>query len=70
MSRTHDPEINHEGEMIVGSVGGGIVLGLTGAVMAWMGGHHPAMVLLSYGLIGSMGTLCVAALSGLRAARV
>lgn len=56
--------------MIVGSVGGGIVLGLTGAVMAWMGGHHPAMVLLSYGLIGSMGTLCVAALSGLRAARV
>jgi hypothetical protein len=49
--------------MILGSVGTGMLIGLTGALMVWAGGHAPSMVLLSYSVIGSLGTVCIAVLA-------
>ncbi len=50
--------------MILGSVGTGMLIGLTGAFMAWSGGYSPASVVLSYSVIGSLGTLVMALVSG------
>jgi hypothetical protein len=56
-----------EGNMFLGPVTSGIMLGLFGATMAWVGGHPMLAVLLVYSLIGSLGTLLVAMLSMHRA---
>jgi hypothetical protein len=52
--------------MILGSVGTGIMLGLIGAMMTWLGGHSPLAVLLAYSVIGSLGTLFLAGLAAAR----
>lgn len=54
--------------MILGSVGCGILMGLAGALMTWVVGYPAMTVLLAYSVIGSLGTLCIAAMSGLRKA--
>jgi hypothetical protein len=46
--------------MILGSVGSGVLMGLTGAALSWADGHSPAVVLLTYSVIGSLGTLVIA----------
>ncbi|MFM2391626.1 MAG: hypothetical protein RLZZ437_3181 [Pseudomonadota bacterium] len=54
--------------MILGLVGGGMMVGLAGAIMAWLGGHPWVAVLLTYALMGSLGTMLLAAMGGMRAA--
>lgn len=49
--------------MIVGSVASGVMMGLVGAIMTWAGGHPMVAVLLAYSVIGSLGTLSVAAMT-------
>jgi hypothetical protein len=56
--------------MILGSVVTGMLMGLTGAAITWAGGHSPAMVFLTYSVIGSLGTLCIAALASTRASAI
>lgn len=53
--------------MILGSIGSGILLGLTGALMVWLGGHPLPAILFAYSILGSLGTLLVACLASLRA---
>jgi hypothetical protein len=55
--------------MILGSVGTGVVMGLSGALVLWAAGHAPATVLFAYSAIGSLGTLFIAA-AGHRKAEV
>jgi hypothetical protein len=51
--------------MVLGSVGSGIAIGLSGAVLVWTAGHSPAVVLLAYSVAGSLGTLAIAAVAGM-----
>lgn len=51
--------------MILGSVGTGMMMGLTAAMMTWAGGHSPVMVVLTYSVIGSLGTVFLAAVGDL-----
>ena len=51
--------------MILGSVGGGVVLGLTGATMTWFAGHPPVAIFGAYALVGCLGTLLMAVMTAL-----
>jgi hypothetical protein len=62
------PGNNQEGMMILGSVGTGLLVGLSGALMMWSAGHSPAVVLLAYSTMGSLGTLFIAAATNRRKA--
>jgi predicted lipid-binding transport protein (Tim44 family) len=52
--------------MILGSLASGIAMGLMGAAAVWAGGHPVAAAVMAYAGIGSIGTVCVAALSSAR----
>ena len=49
--------------MILGSVFMGVLVGLSAALFAMANGQSPAIVLLYYGLSGSIGTLVFAAMT-------
>jgi hypothetical protein len=48
---------------MLGSVASGMLIGLCGAVMIVAVGHPLGIALLTYAILGSLGTLFVAALS-------
>jgi multisubunit Na+/H+ antiporter MnhF subunit len=52
--------------MILGSLASGIAMGLMGAATVWAGGHPVTTVVMAYAVIGSIGTVCVAALTSAR----
>jgi multisubunit Na+/H+ antiporter MnhF subunit len=52
--------------MILGSLASGIAMGLMGAAAVWAGGHPVAAAVMAYAVIGSMGTVGVAALTTAR----
>lgn len=52
--------------MVLGSIGSGVLVGMTGALLTWLGGHPLAAVVFAYSILGGLGTLLAAGVTGLR----